>query len=91
MLADAAETCGEARARRSVKTGRITALDMPGQISRRWRIGIITETESAMLRDYDRRVMEIIHVDDFTTDRWPLASSPSDVARHASATHEGCF
>ena len=27
--------------------------------------GILTETEAAMLKDYDRRVMEIVHVDDF--------------------------
>ena len=27
--------------------------------------GIITETEASQLRDYDRRVMELVHVDDF--------------------------
>jgi acyl-CoA dehydrogenase len=48
-----------------VKTGRITALDFPGQISQALQLGIVSETESAMLRDYDSKVMDIINVDDF--------------------------
>ena len=48
-----------------VKTGRITALDLPGQIQQALAAGIITETEAAQLRDYDRKVMDIVNVDDF--------------------------
>lgn len=48
-----------------VKTGRVTALDVPGQISQALAAGIISETEAAQLRDYDRKIMELIHVDDF--------------------------
>ena len=48
-----------------VKTGRVTALDAPGQIAQALAAGIISETEAAQLRDYDRKVMELIHVDDF--------------------------
>ena len=48
-----------------VKTGRVTSLDLPGQILQAQAAGIITETEAAQLRDYDRKVMEIVHVDDF--------------------------
>jgi acyl-CoA dehydrogenase len=48
-----------------VKTGRITALDFPGQISQALQLGILSEAESAMLRDYDSKVMDIINVDDF--------------------------
>ncbi|MEZ5500968.1 MAG: acyl-CoA dehydrogenase [Steroidobacteraceae bacterium] len=48
-----------------VKTGRVSALDLPGQIAQALAAGIISETEAAMLRDYDRKVMEIVHVDDF--------------------------
>jgi acyl-CoA dehydrogenase len=48
-----------------VKTGKVTALDVPGQISQALAAGIISDTEAAMLRDYDRKVMEIISVDDF--------------------------
>lgn len=51
-----------------VKTGRVTALDVPGQIAQALAAGIISETEAAQLREYDRKVMEIIHVDDFAPD-----------------------
>jgi acyl-CoA dehydrogenase len=48
-----------------VKTGKITALDLPGRIQQALAAGIISETEAAALRDYDRKVMDIINVDDF--------------------------
>ena len=48
-----------------VKTGKVTALDVPGQITQALSVGIISDTEAAMLRDYDRKVMELISVDDF--------------------------
>ena len=49
-----------------VKTGRVTALDLPGQIEQSLAIGLITAAEAQTLREYDRKVMEIINVDDFT-------------------------
>jgi acyl-CoA dehydrogenase len=48
-----------------VKTGRVTALDLPGQITQALALGIITELEAASLREYDRKVMSLVHVDDF--------------------------
>ncbi len=48
-----------------VKTGKITALDLPGQIQQGLSTGILSGTEAASLREYDRKVMEIVHVDDF--------------------------
>ena len=48
-----------------VKTGRITALDLPGRIQQALAAGIVSETEAAALREYDRKVMELINVDDF--------------------------
>ena len=48
-----------------VKTGRITALDLPSQIQQAVAAGIISEAEAATLRDYDRKVMDLINVDDF--------------------------
>jgi acyl-CoA dehydrogenase len=48
-----------------VKAGKITALDAPGRIQQALAIGLISETEAAALREYDRKVMELIHVDDF--------------------------
>jgi acyl-CoA dehydrogenase len=48
-----------------VKTGRVTALDLPGQISQALDLGILTEAEAAVLRDYDAKVSHLISVDDF--------------------------
>jgi acyl-CoA dehydrogenase len=48
-----------------VKTGRITALDLPGQIEQALAAGLIDAAEAALLRDYDRKVMHLIDVDDF--------------------------
>jgi acyl-CoA dehydrogenase len=48
-----------------VKTGRITALDLPGQVDEAERLGLLTGDEARFLRDYDQRVMNLINVDDF--------------------------
>jgi acyl-CoA dehydrogenase len=48
-----------------VKTGRVTALDLPGRIQQALVAGIVSETEAAALRDFDRKTMELINVDDF--------------------------
>ncbi|HTU67147.1 MAG TPA: acyl-CoA dehydrogenase [Steroidobacteraceae bacterium] len=63
-----------------VKTGKVTALDPPGQIQQALAQGIISETEAAMLRDYDRKVMELISVDDF---------EPHELAAHAGSDGAG--
>ena len=64
-LAIAAEPLEKKIRVEGVKTGRVTALELPGQIREALAAGIITEAEAAQLREYDRKVMEIIHVDDF--------------------------
>jgi acyl-CoA dehydrogenase len=48
-----------------VKTGRITALDLPSQISQAVALNILSEAEAAVLRDYDAKVSHLIDVDDF--------------------------
>jgi acyl-CoA dehydrogenase len=48
-----------------VKTGRITALELPGQISQALELGVINAAEAEVLRAYDAKVMKIINVDDF--------------------------
>jgi acyl-CoA dehydrogenase len=48
-----------------VKTGRISALDLPGQIEQALSLGIISAMEAAALRDYDHKVMSLVRVDDF--------------------------
>jgi acyl-CoA dehydrogenase len=79
VLADAAEPLEKRVRVEGVKTGRVTALDMPGQVQQALAAGILTETEAAMLRDYDRRVMELIHVDDFTTEEMAAGEPQLDV------------
>jgi hypothetical protein len=48
-----------------VKTGRIHSLDLPGQIAEAKAIGLLTADEAAWLAEYDRKVMDIVNVDDF--------------------------
>jgi acyl-CoA dehydrogenase len=79
VLADTAEPLEKKIRVDGVKTGRITALDLPGQIQQALAAGILSETEAAMLRDYDRRVMELIHVDDFATEDLAAGQRPVDV------------
>ena len=59
-----------------VKTGKVTALDLPGQIQQAIAAGIITETEGAALRDYDRKTLELINVDDFAPDELGRRAEP---------------
>jgi acyl-CoA dehydrogenase len=51
-----------------VKTGKVTALDLPHQIDQAQSLGILTAAEADMLRDYDRKVMNVVNVDDFTSE-----------------------
>jgi acyl-CoA dehydrogenase len=79
VLADTAEPLEKRLRVEGVKTGRITALDLPGQIQQALAAGILSETEAATLRDYDRRVMDLIHVDDFATDELAAGEQPLDI------------
>jgi acyl-CoA dehydrogenase len=58
-----------------VKTGRIKALDVPGQIREGEALGIITNAEASLLLDYDRRIMHIINVDDFAAAELPAGGA----------------
>ena len=66
-----------------VKTGRITALDLPGQVQQGLALGILSETEAAQLRDYDRKVMHLINVDDFAPHELGVQAQPGRDARAA--------
>jgi acyl-CoA dehydrogenase len=48
-----------------VKTGRVTALDLPGQIAESLKAGILKQSEADMLSEYDAKVLALINVDDF--------------------------
>jgi acyl-CoA dehydrogenase len=67
-----------------VKTGRITALDLPGQIDQALAIGLIDATEAALLRDYDRKVMHLIDVDDFAPEELMAAVQAAPAAAATS-------
>jgi len=64
-MAEQAETLEKRLRVEGVKTGRVTALDLPGQIDEGERTGLLSRDEAAWLRNYDRKVMDLIHVDDF--------------------------
>jgi acyl-CoA dehydrogenase len=59
-----------------VKTGRISALDLPGQIGQALKLGIVTDDEAKILRDYDAKVLDLISVDDFAPEEL-AAGGPS--------------
>ena len=67
------------------KTGKVTALDLPGQITQSVAEGIITETEAALLRDFDRKVMDLINVDDFASHEIGAAMQPAEQTSLGSA------
>ena len=62
------------------KTGIVTALDLPGQVDQAEAAGILTASEAAQLREYDRKVMEIIHVDDFDAAELAAGQAPAPKA-----------
>jgi acyl-CoA dehydrogenase len=79
-LAIAAEPLEKKIRVEGVKTGRVKALDLPNQIREALAAGIITEAEAAQLREYDRKVMDIVNVDDFDSSEL-AAGSARDAAR----------
>jgi len=69
-----------------VKTGKVTALDLPGQIQQAVAMGIISETEGATLRDYDRKVIDLISVDDFAQHELGTKAEPAPQATAARSS-----
>jgi len=74
-LAIAAEPLEKKIRVEGIKTGLITALDLPGQVREALAAGLINEAEASQLRDYDRKVMDIINVDDFESRELVAGSS----------------
>lgn len=75
-MAERAESLEKRIRVEGVKPGRIHALDLPGQILEAQAIGIINADEAVWLRAYDRKVMDLIHVDDFAPDELGTQSQP---------------
>jgi acyl-CoA dehydrogenase len=65
VLSTAAEALEKRIRVDGVKTGKVTALDLPGQISQSLQAGILSDAEASQLREYDAKVMELLNVDDF--------------------------
>jgi acyl-CoA dehydrogenase len=76
LLAQVAEPIEKRIRVEGVKTGKVTALDLPGRIQQALAAGVISETEAASLREYDRKVMELVNVDDFAPHELAAAASP---------------
>ena len=70
-----------------VRTGKVTALDLPGRIQQALAAGLISETEAAALRDYDRKVMDLINVDDFDSSQLGTQAQPSPGALARPSFH----
>jgi acyl-CoA dehydrogenase len=64
-----------------VKTGRVRALDLPGQIAEGRQLGILTAEEADLLLDYDVKIMRIINVDDFAPEELPAGQSRASDTR----------
>jgi len=79
-LAIAAEPLEKKIRVEGVKTGRITALDLPAQIEQALTLGMITAAEAELLRNYDRKVMNIVNVDDFAPEELAAGVHPATVA-----------
>jgi acyl-CoA dehydrogenase len=77
VLAQTAEPIEKKLRVEGVKTGKVTALDLPGMIQQGLALGILSETEAASLRDYDRKIMELIHVDDFAPHELGVQAQPA--------------
>jgi acyl-CoA dehydrogenase len=48
-----------------VKTGKVTALDLPGQVEQGLALGIIDAQQAELLRRWDQLTMQLINVDEF--------------------------
>ncbi|MEP6885876.1 MAG: acyl-CoA dehydrogenase [Gammaproteobacteria bacterium] len=68
-----------------IKTGRVTALDLPGQISQAQQIGILSEAEADVLRDYDAKVSNLISVDDFAPHELAAGSASAGEGSHSNS------
>ncbi|MGH8260871.1 MAG: acyl-CoA dehydrogenase [Steroidobacteraceae bacterium] len=75
-LAAAAEPLEQRIRVEGVRTGRVTALDLPGRIDQALALGIVSESEAASLREYDQKVMELVRVDDFAPGEIGVAREP---------------
>jgi acyl-CoA dehydrogenase len=75
-IAEAAEALEKRIRVDGVKTGKVTALDLPGQIRQSQQLGILSAAEADSLQSYDAKVMDLLNVDDF---------APGEIGNHSTA------
>jgi acyl-CoA dehydrogenase len=75
-LADKAEALEKRLRVEGVKTGRISALDLPAQIAQAEQLGLLNAADAAFLRDYDTRILSIVNVDDFAANELGTNAAP---------------
>ncbi len=68
-----------------VKAGRVSALDLPGQVEQALAAGIISAAEAEALRAFDAKVMNLVNVDDFAPHELGTQAQP-DCPVSATAT-----
>jgi acyl-CoA dehydrogenase len=64
-----------------VKTGIVTALELPQQIDQALVAGLLSQAEAAFLHEYDRKVMNIIDVDDFPSEELAAGGQAEKVSK----------
>ncbi len=79
-LAPAAELIEKKLRVDGVRTGRVSALELPGQIEQGLALGILSAAEAATLRAYDALVMDIVNVDEFAADEIGMRAGRPPVA-----------
>jgi len=79
-LAAAAEALEKRVRVDGVKTGRVAALDLPGQIAQAEAAGILSAAEGAFLRSYDVKVSYLTGVDDFAPEELRAGTAGADPA-----------
>jgi hypothetical protein len=57
------------------KTGRVSALNLADQITQARELGVLSEHEALFLAEYDRKVMDIVNVDDFESHELGIATA----------------
>ena len=58
-----------------------------GQIQQALAVGVISETEAAALKEYDRKVLDIINVDDFAQHELGVRAEPAPTTTARSSMH----
>jgi len=71
------------------KTGRVSALNLADQIAQARELGVLSEHEALFLAEYDRKVMDIVNVDDFESHELGVATTSATTSATSPAAASG--